>query len=139
MKHIRLVRFYIENFCDEMYRRGEMHDASKLEEPEKSGFDKISPLLDTYAFGSPEYMRTVEESEDLMKHHYSMNRHHPEHFENGIDGMTLFDLVEMYCDWKAAAERKGGDLGGNLPYSAKRFGMSEQLFNIFVNTTNVKS
>jgi len=40
-----------------------------------------------------------------IEHHYKNNRHHPEHFNNGIDEMNLVDLIELLCDWKAASER----------------------------------
>jgi hypothetical protein len=53
---------------------------------------------------------------DGLKHHYSHNRHHPEFFgEDGVDGMTLVDLIEMLADWKAATERHDdGDLAKSL-------------------------
>ena len=35
---------------------------------------------------------------DALQHHYQKNRHHPEAFERGVDGMTLVDLVEMVCE-----------------------------------------
>jgi len=40
-----------------------------------------------------------------LEHHYALYRHHPEHFQNGIDDMNLIDLVEMFADWKASSER----------------------------------
>jgi hypothetical protein len=51
-----------------------------------------------------------------LKHHYAYNRHHQEFFgEDGVDGMTLVDLIEMLPDWKAATERHDdGDLAKSL-------------------------
>ena len=40
-----------------------------------------------------------------IDHHYANNRHHPEHWPNGINDMTLMDLIEMLADWKAATAR----------------------------------
>jgi hypothetical protein len=69
---------------------------------------------------------------EALKHHYANNRHHPEHFENGINGMNLLDVIEMVCDWKAAADLKGVE--PNLDYLAQRFGISDQLKNIIAAT-----
>jgi hypothetical protein len=49
--------------------------------------------------------------------------------------MSLFDIIEMYCDWQAAAERtKNGDFANSIKFNTVRFGISEQLENIFENT-----
>ena len=70
-----------------------------------------------------------------FQHHYENNTHHPEHFENGIDGMSLLDLLEMFCDWQAACMRHAdGDITKSLEINRKRFGMSDQLHNIFQAT-----
>ena len=73
-----------------------------------------------------------------LKHHYEINSHHPEHYEEGIDGMTLFDLVEMFCDWKAASLRHSdGNFISSLEYNKKRFNMDDQLYSIFTNTADI--
>jgi hypothetical protein len=53
---------------------------------------------------------------DGLKHHYAHNRHHPEFFgEDGVDGMSLVDVIEMLADWKAATEHHDdGDLAKSL-------------------------
>ena len=72
---------------------------------------------------------------EALKHHYAANSHHPEHYENGIDGMTLIDVLEMLCDWKAATERHAdGDIMRSLEVNRERFGISDQLANILANT-----
>lgn len=71
-----------------------------------------------------------------LLHHYKNNSHHPEHYEKGVDDFDLFDLVEMYVDWKAASERhKDGNIFTSLHVNKKRFNISDQLFNIFYNTS----
>jgi len=67
-----------------------------------------------------------------LVYHYAANRHHPEHFTEGIDGMTLTDVVEMFCDWLAAAERKGKCV--DWDYLQQRFGLAPQLVNVLRNT-----
>jgi len=52
-----------------------------------------------------------------------------------VSDMTLQDIVEMYCDWKAAIERtKDGDFNKSLEINEKRFSISPQLIQIFRNT-----
>ena len=68
---------------------------------------------------------------------FRSNSHHPEHYENGIYGMDLIDLVEMICDWKAASLRHAdGNIMKSLEINKERFNIDEQLFQILVNTVN---
>ncbi len=56
---------------------------------------------------------------------------------SGINDMTLIDIIEMFCDWKAASLRHAdGDFLESLEYNRKRFNISEQLHDIFLNTAN---
>lgn len=72
---------------------------------------------------------------EAIEHHYAMNSHHPEHYINGIDGMTLIDLIEMFCDWIAATKlHKDGNIKNSLKINKDRFNISDQLYNIFINT-----
>jgi hypothetical protein len=49
--------------------------------------------------------------------------------------MSLLDLIEMFCDWKAAGERHAnGNFAESLNINRERFGMSPQLAEIFENT-----
>jgi hypothetical protein len=55
--------------------------------------------------------------------------------ELGIMGMTLLDVIEMFCDWKAATERHAnGNFQTSIQHNRKRFTMSYQLAAIFENT-----
>jgi hypothetical protein len=67
-----------------------------------------------------------------LRHHFDANSHHPEHYPNGINGMSFLDLIEALADWKSASVQYGTPL--NLEANRKRFGMSDQLFEIFQNT-----
>lgn len=58
----------------------------------------------------------------------------PEDFKPGINGMDLFDLIEMFLDWKAAGERHNGDIFKSIEINKDRFKMSDQLAQIFRNT-----
>lgn len=111
------------------------HDASKLEDPEKTAFDVLTPRLKGLTYGSDEYRASLRELKPAIEHHYAHNSHHPEHYENGIDGMDLLDLIEMLCDWKAAGERhENGSMKKSLEINQPRFNISPQLQSILVNT-----
>lgn len=131
-EHIRKVRYWMGNIVHLLERRAQHHDASKLKEPEKAIFDQYTMKLKDTQFGSDEYKAQLVGMGAGLKHHYEVNRHHPEHFENGINGMTLPDLIEMYCDWLAACEAKHTPV--NLTLLAERFGIGEQLQQIITNT-----
>ncbi len=134
LAHIHRVRDHIDMFVAEMLARGRVHDASKLDEPEKSGFDEIIPLLAGVAYGTPDYEAAVERARPALEHHYRRNSHHPEHYgPAGMAGMDLFDLVEMVCDWMAAAERNPDD-GVKLAYNVRLFGIEPQLARVITNT-----
>ena len=178
LDHIGKVADRIFQFNSRMKARAHIHDASKLEEPEKSLFDKYTPLLRETTYGSDEYKAYLAEMGQALQHHYAVNSHHPEHFpvpetekikqikwdmlfiencpalneetrasvllhlgerlaelESRINGMSLLDVVEMFCDWKAASERHAnGDFMTSLILNRARFGLSDQLYQIFVKT-----
>lgn len=134
-RHIEIVRYFMYEVIFDLTKRSTNHDKSKFEEPEKSIYDEYTPLLRDLTYGSQEYKDTVAKMGEGVQHHYKHNRHHPEHFENGIDEMNLADVIEMVCDWKAASRRHAdGDVWASLEINRKRFGISEQLFSVIKNT-----
>lgn len=134
-KHISTVYARMQQVCFKLLRRAELHDRSKLEEPEKSGFDVLTFKLATLVYGSDEYRAALAEGKSTIDHHYAYNSHHPEHYTNGIAGMSLLDVVEMLCDWKAASERtKQGSITQSLGHNKERFGIDDQLAAILENT-----
>jgi hypothetical protein len=130
--HVWFVKRFIDKVAWDLVIRTTKHDASKLQEPEKSMFDEFTPRLKTTEFGSDEYKAALVDMGEALKHHYANNRHHPEHFEDGVNGMNLIDVIEMVCDWNAAAFINGKPI--NLDYLGQRFGLSEQLKSIIANT-----
>jgi len=133
LTHIARVQELMAAICERLARRAELHDANKLTEPEKSAFDAHAP--NGCVYGGEEYNRHLQALQIALQHHYVHNSHHPEHFANGVSGMSLLDLVEMFCDWKAASEKhQNGGLERSLQINRERFGLSEQLWNIFENT-----
>jgi len=133
--HIKRVQEILTDIEKDLYLRGLLHDLSKLESPEKEMFDKYSANLRTSTYGSPEYKKALVELGPALQHHYENNRHHPEHFENGIDDMNMIDLMELFADWKASSERHdNGDIYKSIDINKERFKMSDQLERIFINT-----
>lgn len=137
-KHIEAVRRYIRFMIDKIDMRGVKHDASKLESPEVEVFAEHTPKLNSTTFGSEEYYANLEGMKSALDHHYAFNRHHPEHFANGINDMTLVDILEMFCDWKASTLRHNdGNLLKSIETNAERFKMDGQLKQILINTARM--
>lgn len=135
LKHIARVQEIITVFCNKITKKGFEHDKSKLEEPEKSYFDRMTPKLKNCTYNSEEYKKDLEELKIALEHHYKINSHHPEHTDRGFAGMTLFDLIECFCDWKAASERHAnGNFKRSIEINKDRFNMDPQLVAIFENT-----
>lgn len=135
LKHIKMVNQFLIDFSVELLNRAKVHDDSKLESPEKELFDEMTPILEKVEYNSPEYKESLDKLKPALDHHYEVNSHHPQHYQNGINDMTLFDIVEMYCDWRAAVLRtKNGDMNKSIEINTERFNMSPQLAQIFKNT-----
>ena len=138
LSHICKVRDYLNMCVVELLKRGELHDQTKMDNPELDLFVEYTPKLAECTYGSEEYQGYLDAIKVALEHHYANNRHHPEHFKNGINDMTLIDLLEMFCDWKAASERHNdGNIRKSIEINGKRFGMSEQLITIFENTVEI--
>lgn len=104
-QHITRVQTLLEAFAYMLECRGKVHDQSKLLSPEAGMFAEFGPKLKASTYGSKEYEEMRELMGPALRHHYANNRHHPEFHENGIDGMNLVDIIEMFMDWKAGSER----------------------------------
>lgn len=134
-EHINKVQTNLVSFVNRLLGRALVHDQSKLHSPEVEAFDEVTPLLAGTTYGSPEYKANLARIRPAIDHHNAVNSHHPEHYENGIDGFDLLDLTEMLCDWKAATERHDdGDIRRSLEINRERFGMGDQLVSILANT-----
>lgn len=80
----------------------------------------------------------LAEIKPALEHHYANNTHHPEFYPDGIRGMSLLDLVEMLCDWKAATLRHAdGDIRKSIEINQSRFKYSDELKQVLLNTLPV--
>ena len=137
LRHIETVRNYLNAIIKELIERQEWHDQSKLEQPEVDIFEEYTPKLKNCTYDSDEYRQNMKEMKVAIDHHNSVNRHHPEYFSDGIESMTLVDLIEMICDWKSAGLRHDdGNLFKSIRINKDRFKISDQLEIIMNNTAD---
>lgn len=168
-KHIDNVRDNINMAISALKVRAMNHDQSKLRDPERSGFEKVTSTLKGLTYGSNEYTTQLKKMKPFLDHHYAKNRHHPEHHDfakcplcltisegkvgvmcekcgtldvatehYGIHGMNLIDMIEMLMDWAAATKRHDdGDILKSIEINQKRFGYTNELKQIFINTVKV--
>jgi hypothetical protein len=138
LRHSLRVADLMSGPIKELVDRSVRHDLSKTREPELATYAEFVPKLRTTAYGTAEHQALVAAMGDGLRHHHAHNRHHPEHFPNGINDMTLVDLIEMLADWRAATERGPdsdlGDLGRTLAINRDRFDIAPQLMDILTNT-----
>lgn len=136
-KHRFFVRMLMYEIAKDIMERADHHDDSKLLPPEKELFDEYTPKLKGCTYGSPEYNEFLKGLKQALDHHYATNRHHPEHFPEGMNGMNLVDMVELICDWFAATMRHDdGDINKSLQINKKRFNMDEQTVTVLKNTVD---
>lgn len=137
-EHIQTVQRFLGLVVADLQQRQAIHDQSKLASPEVEVFDEFTPKLANSTYGSDEYKSFLAAMKPALDHHYAANSHHPEHYPDGIKGMSLLDVIEMLCDWKAATMRhKDGDIRKSIDINQKRFGYSDELKQILLNTLSV--
>lgn len=133
--HIAEVRDALLRLATDLIYRAHHHDRTKLIEPELSIFNEYTPKLRDSTYGSDEYKAFLDSMGEGLAHHYRYNRHHPEHFADGIAGMNLLDIVEMLCDWLAATKRHAdGDIYRSVELNQERFGYDDQVKRLLLNT-----
>lgn len=129
-EHIGLVRDNLHHARAILAGRELLHDSSKLSSPEDEGFAAMAEEIaaSDLEYGSDEYRVILKKyKESTIDHHYEANDHHPEHFENGIAGMSLFAQIEMLCDWQAAGQRyKDSTFAKSFALNVKRFKMTPE-------------
>lgn len=153
-EHIQAVQVIMARVIADLQRRQLVHDRSKLESPEREIFDEYTPKLAATTYGSDEYRGYLAAMKPGLDHHYAANDHHPEYSAlsgNGVDisqadlasgaaigRMSLPEITEMLCDWKAATLRHAnGDIRRSIEINQERFGYSDELKQILLNTLRV--
>lgn len=135
--HIRRVGELMVKAASELSLRAVNHDLSKWSPEEWEAFARETPGLRSLTYNSPEYKDALARLGPALQQHYARNAHHPEYHRNGVNGMTLLDLVEMLCDWKAATERHAdGDIERSIVQNTERFKLEPQTVAILRNTAS---
>lgn len=119
---------------NELKKRAETHDNSKLVQPEYNGWVKMDKEI-RHPYGSKEYFEKMERYKWLFEEHYRVNRHHPEHWQGFFSEMDLLDLLEMIVDWVSYNENLTYDDAISLiEEQCKRFDFPELLKDLILNT-----
>ena len=135
LEHVRRVGILMNQCIANLMHRVVVHDASKFDVQEFDSVAEATKNLHSLTFGSKEHTDQLAMLDKWISIHYSKNSHHPQYYENGIDGMDLLDLVEMLSDWKAATERHhDGNLDKSFNINRGKFNISPQLESILRNT-----
>ena len=134
-QHKEGVKNYLEIITMLLNTRALTHDNSKSSEEEYKYY-KMANSVNRNDFKTyEEYLDYITPTLNKgLKHHYENNRHHPEFFDNGIDDMTLIDIMEMIADWCIAIKQNGKDLYEEVQYNFDKYNISEQLRKIIINT-----
>lgn len=137
-KHQAEVKAQIKKLTSLMADRGETHDNSKLVAPEIEVFAEHTPMLHALEYRSPAYEQSLANIQVALKHHYAVNRHHPEHYKDGLAGMNLVDLIELIADWKASSLRQDdGNLLISIQKNQEKYGYSDDLASVLYNTATL--
>lgn len=134
MRHIRTIQGYMTQVGTEWLERTRRHDESKFSTIEIDGYVGIAEATKGLTAGSKEYLDALEPYKKVIQRHYLMNDHHPEHFKNGVNGMNLIQVLEMFCDWIAASTDREMHPMQSIDAQCERFNIDAQLKQIIINT-----
>ena len=143
-KHQQLVAERLIFFVQKLLTRAMKHDASKLENPERSHYIEPVYALNTgeVPYGSDRYKELTKQMGVGWDHHKTHNDHHIEFFvpysvqtlNDPFRALDLFSLVEMLADWIAASKRRDNNPQDALKFLKEKHPMDEQLEAIIRNT-----
>jgi len=131
---IKRLNELLNKAAAELLDRAIVHDKSKLEQPEKDLYDKLTPLLKKASPDSDDYKDLSKQYKKAIDHHYKNNRHHPEHYKNGVNDMNLFDVIEMTLDWLVDVGDSPEKIFSLLKENKTKYDLSDQLTSILENT-----
>jgi hypothetical protein len=133
--HILEVGRLMSVLTAEMSARALTHDKSKMLVEDARIYARMAKEMSGLPYGTPAYKAVFEKYRLFIRNHHISNRHHPEYFSDGIRGMNLVDLSEMLCDWIASrSKNRGGSILRSIDVGQKRFGFSDELRAVLLNT-----
>ena len=106
--------------ADAISRRARIHDRDKLKGKNFRDYVEVSKIGRTHPFGSEAYaeaMKPHKAEGGVVDRHFKANPHHPEFYDIPKVQMNFLDIIEMVCDWRAAARTYGtGRLSESVAY-----------------------
>ena len=135
--HKFYVFIYIMEFASRLIWRALVHDLSKLKADERRDFIELASIdhAKNVVYGSDEYKAILEKHRGAIDIHYSRNSHHDKFHKDGVHDMSLYDLIEMVCDWRAAGVRnKGGSLAQSFEVNKHRYSIPSDLYKALERT-----
>lgn len=136
LKHKFWVAWYLTKISAKLMWRAFRHDWSKFRPSEARAFAFTTRRLRKVTYLSHEYEYLTDLIKPTIRLHYSRNPHHPDHYGNkpeGIHKMSHIDMIEMLCDWRAAARRHDdGDPVRSVEVNKGRFGYGDELEQLFL-------
>ena len=134
-QHKKGVKNYLEIISMLLNSRALTHDNSKSSNEEYKYYKMANSVNRNNFKTYEEYLDFIKPTLNKgLKHHYENNRHHPEYFDNGIEDMTLIDVLEMIADWYISIKQNGKELDNEIKYNFDKYNVSEQLRKIIMNT-----
>lgn len=130
-KHKFWVMWYVLRVCFALIRRGLTHDLSKYSTQEAVSFKAWTLAIRGLSYDTTEYQQVSASFAGDNALHYSVNRHHPEYWPDGLIDMSPLDRLEMLCDWSAKS-RGGLGIIKSVEYNASRFNYNETTQNGFI-------
>lgn len=134
--HIGEVQENLEEISSNIKRRGLAHDRSKLDSLEFDIFTSTRTKFKEASYGTPSYQECVDLAKPAVDHHHKNNSHHTDFWQDGINDMSLMDIIEMISDWKAANRRSADQKSfcNTLEFAFKKAKVDPQLQKIIMNT-----
>lgn len=134
LNHKKSVKKRLEWLSKRLEERANNHDDSKLRVPEFRWLVQMDKEPFTQ-YGTQEYFQKMDKWEKFFRHHYENNRHHPDHFREGILGFNLVDLCEFTADIISYVDTLHvGKAIEIVENQAKRFNLDFQITQLIKNT-----
>jgi len=140
-RHIRIVQNNLDvlsksnkDISSELKERSALHDQSKFSNEEYVPYIFMTWKRKLEKEGkSFEYPKDIEERVgEAIKHHISVNKHHPEAHNNPND-MNVVDVAEMVADWHAMSIEFGGNTKDWADKSIVKYGFDDNHKELIYN------
>lgn len=133
-EHRALVHDKMATVSRDINTRARHHDQSSLNGSEFRIYEEHFDELQKYPMFDPRRDAVLKEMRVATMYHHNANDHHPEHFDDGINGMNLIQMIEFVADIMSQSEQNGIDVYEMLPLLKDQYDISSQLYQVILNT-----